>query len=723
MMNRRFWLALLFTTVASCLVAVIGIAKLNWSDPALWGLLVVTALGPGSLVIFWPRSGDAQREAVALRDQLAQERQTLNDQQDAFDRARQSLQAEIESRAEHLDERERDLASRFARFHEFLEYPREDVHAEKTSGELQKLSEQDRAVQKLLEAEAERVYEKIRHNKYTINGKVDLSAIRDEAMRLIQQVARVYNPTSQQPLLETSIEQLARAASRICLHVLVLLEQLPVNVQHYNANKLYGYMQKAVASYGVYQKAAPWLTYLSRGLYAGKLLSTTNPAALGAWWLASELGKRGAQKIFENVIDRQAIATLHDLITVIGVEVAGIYGTGFRQRDTGWILGAELVELVHCFPMSGESLRHGLRQITVLRLRSEYDRIYLYRCLADHRSVGMHLADPAMLAREDREAIARQLELFFKSHIHGATEANLKKWREAFERRFDLRLKLDAIRTAKSETQHDEVQAALYSMASFLQSAAGLSVTAAIHALDGMKVPAMIAQADRTASVAAACRDTVGVPFEPPLLDPGSDVTSNFLKDLATGCTFLERPADHLEELVGEISRYFRRPTQDMQNALESAWLSRAKQFASSPHACDHFGPDVARVFLELRDDGEQLAFCYGDLSRKTAESAEPLPGCWLLGLEQPDQSGRRAIAIECGREPQIIWESACPLKTTRISGLFLDDAKIAGGRWFKSTVANQQPADLAISGSLRGGRFRTYFRDLLSFSEEPPPQ
>lgn len=78
--------------------------------------------------------------------------------------------------------------------------------------------------------------------------------------------------------------------------MLVLLEQLPVSVQHSNVNKLYGYMQQAIASYGVYQKAAPWFKYLSRGLYAGRLLSATSPATLGAWWLATELGKVGRSK-------------------------------------------------------------------------------------------------------------------------------------------------------------------------------------------------------------------------------------------------------------------------------------------------------------------------------------------------------------------------------------------------------------------------------------------
>ncbi len=83
-----------------------------------------------------------------------------------------------------------------------------------------------------------------------MNGKVDVFAIRDEAHLLFKQVAQIYKPDAENPLLETSFEQLARAASRVCLHVLVLLEQLPVNVQQYNISTLYGYFQKAVTGYG-----------------------------------------------------------------------------------------------------------------------------------------------------------------------------------------------------------------------------------------------------------------------------------------------------------------------------------------------------------------------------------------------------------------------------------------------------------------------------------------
>lgn len=718
MLSRRFWLALLVSTVAAAAVAAIGFARISSNDAALWALLAATVLWPIGLFLFWPRAAQLEQEEQSIRDKILRDQQALEEQKEAFDRVRLNLQVDIEAREGRLNERERDLASRFIRFHEFLEYPLEDVHADKTSGQLQKLSEYDRAVQKLLEAEAERVYEKIRQNGYTDNGKVDVAAIRSEAMQFMKQVARVYNPTSQHPLLETSFEQLARATSRICLHVLVLLEQLPGNVQHYNANKLYGYVQKAIASYGVYQKASPWLSYLSRGLYAGKLISAANPAALGAWWLATELGKKGAKKVVENVIDRQVVATLHDVVTVIGVEIAGIYGTGFRQRDPAWILGAELVELVHSFPMSGESLRNGLRHVTALRLRSEYDRIYLYRCMANHKSVGMQLADPAMLTREEREVIARQLETFFTSHIHGATDASLRKWRDAFERRFDMRLNLENLRTGRSVTEREEVQSALNSLAGFLQSAVGLSVIAAMNSLKDMRVPARIGEADRAAVIAEACHDAADASFAPPVLDPGSDITNEYLQDLATSCTLGERPADHLDDLAGEISRYFRHPVADMQNLLEAAWRTRAKLFSTNSQVSAHLGDGVARAFLLLREESEKLAFCYGDLTRKRPDRLDSLPNSWLLGLARSDSQQGRAIVVDAGRDSQIVWESNCPLHTARVSGLFLDGAEISDGRWREAAVSDKEQAILLVSGSIRGGRFRTYFKDLLAFSK-----
>ena len=126
---------------------------------------------------------------------------------------------------------------------------------------------------------------------------------------------------------------------------------------------------------------------------------------------------------------------------------------------------------------------------------------------------------------------------------------------------------------------------------------------------------------------------------------------------------FPNNQSEHVEQLACEVSRYFRRPAQEMQDSLEAAWRSRAKRHSSTASVCDHLSDGVARAFFELRQENERLVFCYGDLSRIEGEAAQPLPNSWLLGLELPDQSNRRAIVIECGREPKILWESQSPLK------------------------------------------------------------
>ncbi|MBC7966665.1 MAG: hypothetical protein H7Z17_12175 [Fuerstia sp.] len=133
MTSRRFWIAAILIALASLTMIVVAVTSLQTANPAWWGLMAVAAIGPGSLFWLWPRLRDHDPEVVALRAKLTIEQNRRLEQQKEFDRIRQALQAELEFREERLSERERDLASRFARFHEFLEYPVENVHAEKSS--------------------------------------------------------------------------------------------------------------------------------------------------------------------------------------------------------------------------------------------------------------------------------------------------------------------------------------------------------------------------------------------------------------------------------------------------------------------------------------------------------------------------------------------------------------------------------------------------------------
>jgi len=719
MLTRRVLMPIVLIAVGTLLIAGTTLLTLELQDWRAWILLGAAGVVGSSLFWLWPRRGDEAPEISAMRLRLAEKSSRLQEQAETLDLAKTALLDELNIRTQRLDERERNLASRLVRFHEFLEYPIEDIHAERESGQLQQLSEKDRRVRELLENEAERVYEKIRRNGYTIEGRFDALAIRDEALQLVQQVAKIYKPESVNPLLETSFDQLARAASRVCLHALVVLETLPVSVQHYSINTLYSYVQRAVMGYGVYQKASPWLSYLSRGLYAGRLVSATNPAALGAWWLATELGKKGAQKVLENVVDRQAVALLHQLVIVVGVEAAGLYGTGFRQRDPAWILGTELVELIHAFPPSEASLKHGLRRITVLPLRSEYDRVYLYRCLANHRSAGLHLADPGMLSREERETMARQLEQFFTTYIHGANEANIKRWRERVEHRFDLKLKLDSPQGTATTSRSQQIEHAARSEAGFLRRIVLLEGAPLEQAVRSLRTFSMLSESQKQSLIHELSVKSAESHFEPPELDPGSDLTDIFLKDLSTCCTVLEQPDDHLEQLVCETCRYFRRPATEARIAIETAWRQRLRWHCLDESLADELPNGLARVFFLHRQPDEKLAFVYGGLSRRMGASLLPIHNGWLMALVSSSNGQRRAIAVAMENSTAVIWNAKAPLQVDRVPGLMIDDALIKGGTWLDdrdSQPATGDPPDLLVSGSLRGGRYKSYFRNLLDF-------
>lgn len=726
---RRVFGLLEIPAVLLLITALVSSGLTGWQ---FWMLLAGIVLVSVS-VIFRLRgtagAGFADAERLEQLASLAEERNRLQVQVDQFETLREQVLQQFTDRDLRLTERERDLVQRCARVQELLDYPTDDVHQGRESADLVRLSEQDNAVRLLLESEAERVYEKIRANGYSKDGNLNVVLIRDEAHELIRRIARIYSPDSKQPLMETSFEQLARAASRICLHVLVLLEQLPLNVQQYNFNSLYGYFRKAVVGYGAFQKAAPWFKGLSRGVYAGRMLSMTNPLSMGAWWLASELGRKGTQKLVENVIDRQAVSILHDLVTVIGVEVACIYGTGFRQRDPAWVLGTELVELVSQFPLSRESLRAGLQAVTSLPLRNEYDRIYLYRCLANHRSAGHQLADSAMLTRAEREAIASQLEQFFGAHIHGVTAEKSSKWRSAAEERLDLRLQLtEAGRTATVSHAHAADEAAV-SVAVFLRSIAGASTDEIIRFLPQSRTWQFVAEPNRTALLDQFRSLSADQRFTPPGLEPTSPVTDAFLCDLA--CVTVRFCADepHIEKLVVETGGYFRRTLAESQRTIDAQWLAEFRRHCVDSEIHPELnGPTVQRI-LKQREGESRIAFAYPEVSLRFGnDETRALTDAWLVGFIETTPRQRRLIVSWTDESNAVPWSHAGALAVQRERGLLIDSAAIGGGQLHGTAAAilgipPAQSATLLVSGSLRGGRFRNYFRPLLAFAESAIPE
>lgn len=317
-----------------------------------------------------------------------------------------------------------------------------------------------------------------------------------------------------------------------------------------------------------------------------------------------------------------------------------------------------------------------------------------------------------MLTRPEREAIAHSLEQFFDDHIHGATDAALKAWREGVEHRFDLRLKLDGSHAHVTTQRTDQLLDAASSLCSFVKYLVQPEPSQLMPVLKSLRIASMLSddQKQRLLSMELAGSN---VNFEPPGLDPASDITESYLKDLATCCTATVEPAEELEQLVLEACSYFRRTPAEGRQWLNDAWKQRVRAHCPDQEVFDTVTGSAARGFFQHREADDRIVLCYGGLSLARGNHLEELSDCWLIGLE--DATGRKKLVLTGPGSESLKWSASVPVNLQRIKGLFVDDARIQPAA---SSVSRDA---LQISGSLRGGRFKTYFEPLLKWSHSAP--
>ena len=694
----------LLVTLIGCLV-VIGAALLSSASAISQAIIAIGAIVP-MLGLLFDRNDRIQRLTKTLNMESQLRNPPVTAERQEFEIWREQVCQSLEEQSLQLDQQRRRLSDQTLRYREFLEYPQEDSSDDSEELSETELSACDRQVNQLLEQEAARVYEKIRVDGYRFNGQLDAAMIRQEAFGVIQRVAQIYSPHSANPLLETSFDQLARASSRLCLQALVLVEQLPLNVQHYTIAELYDYVRKAVSAWGTWQTVSPWMTRLSRGMYAGRLAASSSPATLGAWWLASELGRRGTKKLVENYVDQRAVAFFNDAVRLIGNEVACVYGPGIRQRDAAWAYGAELTELHYRFPPSRDSLQASLREVTGLPLRSEYDRIYLYRCLAEHKPSGLRLTDPTVLTRNERESIAERLEGFFQNHTHGARDSDVDQWRHSVEEHLDLKLNLNSGESEAITPQGPGK--ALRSIHSFLTGAGGLASTEAFNTLQSSRLFERLTTTERQSLREELTSDETPV-FQPPNLDPRDPLTSDFMDDLIGSCVRAQLFAPSLEALLLETGRYFRRGAEETRRSLSDAWMRQLRTRTLTDAPMPRKSPVPARQLLQLLEPGESIAGVYHEIELEPVSGRNGLDAIELR-LVVLRQSGRRRLLLMTNSlEAKSVWESQGDFQTERLAGLVIDDCKITGGQWCQSEHA----ATLILSGRF-GTRYETWFASLL---------
>jgi hypothetical protein len=707
--HRWHWLSIGLVAagvVAVCVGAIVNAAHLGWWQAVVYGgcLAIATAA-----ILFRRKLSVVEIQLEALRRRLSDEETRLGAERSQFEELRLSLQEELNQQASRVDKREQALADRLVTYHEWMEFPQplNLSHPAADDAELIELARKDRQMLDLLKAETKVLYDNIVQNKYAPEGKLSLMIVRDDVVNLVTRVARIYQPAVEQPLLEASLSRVFRAVSRASLQMLVLLDELPVDVKQASLSTLYGYIRSAVHTWRMYKSAEPYWPYVNTAMYLGRFALGANPLALGAWWFVGNLGSRGAQALARHMIDRQALALLSSLVRVIGYEVAGIYGGNFRHRDANWIYAAELTELVSEFPLSRDSLSHALREIGALELRSEYDRIFLYRCLTNRKSAGPERYAPAtVLTMDERRAVAMRLERFLEAFVHGKSSERIGRWKTAAEQR--LGIKLSIALKASSATVRDQIVDAVRSLASFLVAVKQLDPPDAAQWLAKTSVAKELPIDERTALLTELSA-SASFFFEHPDLDPDGDLPDKYLSDLASLNARIAPRAAGVEDTLDDVAAYLRRPPKKMQSLIERQYADAIFERLPADTPQRRFPTAALRAALDVLVDSP-ARFLYGPARLEWLDENRPsIPteqSLWLVGID------RRLLLFSAGDQPRVLWTGTpSDVHAEPVRQLLATSCRLTGGQW---QVPGQRPAAIRVSAGLVAS-YSSYFQPLLT--------
>lgn len=632
-----------------------------------------------------------------------------------LDELRRELEAQLDEQARQLETRERQLSERLLAFHEWLEYPTRDgtPGADHSTAELApaELTDRDRQLQTLISDQARQVYRRIRDGYYQPGDQLDAKLIREDVVSFVTQVARLYRPEADNPLLQTSVEQLLRAGSRICLHVLVVLERLPLDVKNQSFADLYAWFQTAVKAFDLYSRAEPYLGYAGQALYAGRLLAGASPLTLGITWALTELTKRGAKSLGKKFVDQQSVALLNDLTQVIGFEVAAVFSSDFRFRDPAWIYGSELTVLMSRFPVSRESLAQALREVGSLTLRNEYDRIWLYRCLSMHRAAEPLVDAHQLLNAAQRQTIARRLEQFYQGFIHGRTAERVESWLHDVEGRLGLRLSGISLPDHSAavvpvSVDQDSLKAAR-SLAAFLTA-----VKSQPARLLRDWQPRL--QSLQSLSVESWQRLLDDVPdrFEPPDLDPKHELVEPFLSDL---CRLAVRVPPHdvpTDEFVLESAAYFGADVDRLHQKLDREYVAAANERLSEDAPGTKITPTIARVLIGHLFDDEHLLAVYAGVTVRAKDSTEAAPRPESL-LAVTDQ---RLMLLNPELPASVLTTLRSQVSVEWKAGLVSGECQVSGPAWTSLTADQPFALQMAVPWTAASmTRSEVWFRPLLN--------
>lgn len=675
------------------------------------GIYAGCLLALGGLWWFRRRISDSERALRRIEQRIAEREDTLAQQRHALNAARESAAAQIDAQSSRLDGREEELARKLVAYHEWMEFP-EPVdlsRAPQHDHELADLAAKDRRMMKLLDKEVEVLFERIRNNEYSVDGTFQATIARDHAYDLILRVAHIYQGDAESPLLETSLARVLRAASRVCLHFLIVMDQLPLNVKDYSLNNLYAYVRHAVKAYGVYKRAEPFLPYVNTAVQLGRYAMGANPISLGAWWFAGTLGQKGAKKAATSIVNRHALALLNDLVRVIGFEVASVYGGQFRHRDANWIYATEVTDLVSQLEQTHETLSLALQEIGELQLRTEYDRVFLYRLLAAHKSANpaRYRADVCLTAQE-RHVVATRLESFARRLAFDPSPKRMQRWMADVEERLLVKVRFDPARPKVPRDQ--QRRDAIRSLASFAMQFQHREADDVLEAIGDLNLFLELPDELRQ-QVIRHLRDDPPYVFSPPDdIEPQSELAARYLSDLAV---LAARTQENCDSAVLDAAAYLRADAAGVRKLLDEQYLTRLREWMRPTALPQDFTAAAAREVVRLAQSHPKIQRIYGNVAIEHPRPQPPFDldddANWLIAFDD------ELVAINVRDEPQVLWRGGEDVAAQRVLGLFGGRCRLRGGAWLAGAEV-EQPV-LCITGP-KLTSYDAYFGPLMRFRE-----
>lgn len=544
----------------------------------------------------------------------------------------------------------------------------------------------DQQLELLLQEETQRLFQKIRDNHFVVEGSLDLEGVWQQFWSIARNVAGLYRKDSPSPLLHTNAEQVLRALNRATLHLLILFEQLPLNLKSRDFNELYGVIRKLTRMYELYRWAEPAFPYASGLFNLGRLAAGANPVSLAAWWGLSQLGQKGLGEAARQVLDRQVITFLTDVVQVLGREIANIYDPSHGRRTPQWILARELVEAASATPLNRAAFQALMKALMDLRGISEFDRLQCLRAL----SLGKGLPLPSQaveLAPEARREIAERLTHLLQTCLEGAPSKEAQAWRQGVEDRLGLRLG-GSLQTPGGT---GEAQAMASSLAGFLHQHTELPpekcLTLAAEAFPGV----------------ASLYDCPTI-FDPPDLSGGTNSARSFFQKLCQVAAPLEPTSPGLLEHALACAAWLGLPRNEAERKMREQVREAALRASPSPPRFRDLDPVTCRNWLQWMHENPDTRAAFGPFHSEETH-------CWLI------QRGPQWELITLPPESQLLWKGPQVQAFARIRGHWPGE---------KLEFQPPGPARTFVGTPPLGRRAKNWFAPLLESDaiqrQDPPP-